>query len=63
MRKLVLVTLLFITVVNLVILIMSLTNETSIFYGYRFVIGIAFMAFGGLLTRHLLSYNKETAER
>lgn len=60
MRKLVLVTLLVITVVNLVILVMALTNEASVFYGYSLVIGIALLTFGGLLTRHLLRYNKKT---
>jgi hypothetical protein len=62
MRKIVLVALLSITLTNLIILILALTNEKSMFYGYRLVIGIMFIMFGGFLTRYLLSYNKKTSE-
>jgi hypothetical protein len=61
MRKLILVTLLIITTVNLVFLIIALTNETSKFYEYRLGIGLAFLMFGGFLRQHLLSYNKKTS--
>lgn len=59
MRKLILVVLLLITVISLVILVMSLTNQASVFYDYRLVIGIAFIMFAGILTRYL----KNTKER
>jgi hypothetical protein len=58
MRKIIFAFLILATIANLVILIIALTNNSSEFYNYRFVIGILFMMFGGLLTRQILSYRK-----
>ena len=58
MRKIIFAFLTLATIGNLVILIIALTDNSSEFYNYRFVIGILFMMFGGLLTRQILSYRK-----
>lgn len=58
MRKLILVLLSVITLVNLVLLIIALTQPTSSLYPYRLVIGISMIAFGGFLRRHIVLYNK-----
>ena len=58
MRKIIFAFLILATIANLVILIIALTDNSSEFYNYRFVIGILFMMFGGLLTRQILSYRK-----
>lgn len=63
MRKILLVVLLLITIVNFVILVIALTNKSSIFYHNRLVIGLSFMMFGGFLRQHILRYNKTNSEK
>jgi hypothetical protein len=58
MKKAIFAFLVLATIANLVILIIALTDESSVFYNYRFIIGIAFIMFGGFLTRHALGYRK-----
>jgi uncharacterized membrane protein HdeD (DUF308 family) len=60
MRKLVLIVLSVLTLANLVVLVMALTQPTSSFYPYRMVIGLLLIANGGLLRRHILRYNEDS---
>lgn len=60
MKKIVLVFLSLVTILNLVILVIAFTNESSFLYNYRLIIGISFLMFGGFLRQHVLSYNKKT---
>lgn len=62
MRKIILVFLLLVTIVNFVILTIALTNKSSSFYHNRLVIGISFLMFGGFLRQHILSYNKKPSK-
>jgi hypothetical protein len=62
MRKITLVFLLTVTVINGILMTIALTNKSSSLYQYRFAIGIPFLMFGGFLRRHLLSYNKKAKE-
>ena len=63
MKKIILVFLLLVNIVNFIILVIALTNKSSSFYHNRLVIGISFIMFGGFLRQHLLSYNKKTVEK
>ncbi len=58
MRKIVLVFLSIIVTINFVILVIALTDKSSVLYNYRLVIGISFVMFGGFLRQHILGYNK-----
>jgi len=62
MKKTILACLLPATIGNLIVLIIALTNKASSFYNYRFVIGISFLVFGGLLRKQILSYRNNVEE-
>jgi len=57
MRKVILIVLSIITAANLVLLIIALTGNSSL-YRDRLIIVISFLAFGGFLREHILRYNK-----
>ena len=63
MRKIILVFLLVVTIVNFIILTIAFTSNSSTFNNHRLLIGISFMMFGGFLRQHLLSYNKKSDEK
>ncbi|MES2410814.1 MAG: hypothetical protein V4535_05150 [Bacteroidota bacterium] len=58
MRKIILVLLSIVTLVNLVLVIISLTQPASSLYPHRFIIGISLITFGAFLRRHIVLYNK-----
>jgi uncharacterized membrane protein HdeD (DUF308 family) len=58
MRKILLIVLTVLMLVNLVLLIIALTQPTSSLYPNRLVIGISFIMFGGFWRQHVLRYNK-----
>jgi hypothetical protein len=60
MRKVVLIYLCVITLANLILLVMALTQSTSSLYPYRLVIGISLLMFGGFLRRHILRYKEDS---
>ncbi|QBZ98197.1 hypothetical protein GS03_01702 [Flavobacterium sangjuense] len=62
MRKITLILLSLLTLVNLVLVIIALTQPTSSLYPYRFVIGISLLMFGGFLRRHILKYREDSKE-
>ncbi|WP_309614903.1 hypothetical protein [Flavobacterium sp.] len=63
MRKVVLILLSVITLANLVLLIIALTQPASSLYPFRLVIGIVFLMFGGFLRRHILRYHEDSKEQ
>ncbi len=58
MKKITLTLSSLLTIVTLVILIIALTNKSSDFYSYRWIIGILFLVFGGVLRKQISSTNK-----
>ncbi|RZJ31138.1 MAG: hypothetical protein EOO48_02965 [Flavobacterium sp.] len=58
MRKLILIILSAATLVNLVLLVIALTNNKSILYPDRLIVAISFFVIAGFLRQHILSYNK-----
>jgi|GEM_PF-4165156 len=62
MKKTIIAFLFLATIANLIVLIIALTNKTSIFYNYRFVIGISFLMFGGFLRKQIMSFRKKVEE-
>lgn len=63
MRKVVLILLSVITLANLVLLIIALTQPASSLYPFRLVIGIVFLMFGGFLRRHILRNHEDSKEQ
>lgn len=61
MKKPIFAFLVFATLANLIVLIIAFTNNASIFYNYRLVIGILFLVVGGFLRRQIL-ISKKIAE-
>jgi len=62
MKKTIFAFLLLATIANLILLILTFTDNSSSFSNYKIVIGISFVVFGGLLSRQLLSSKKSTEE-
>lgn len=58
MKKVILIVLSVLTLTNLIMLIIALTDPTSVLFPYRLVIGIFLLMFGGFLRRHIVHYNK-----
>ena len=63
MKKTILILLSFLTIINLIVLVIALTDKSSNFYSYRLIIGISFLMFGGFLRQHLSSYNKKNVKK
>ncbi len=62
MKKLLLVFLTLVTVLNLILLIIAFTNIDSVLHPYRLVVGLFYMMFGAFLRQHLSSYNRNSKE-
>lgn len=62
MKRIILAVLFLITIANLLILVIALTNKSSEFYNYRSSIIISLLMFSGMLRRQFLS-NRNNLEK
>jgi hypothetical protein len=58
MKNIIFTLLLTFTIVNLMLLVIALTDQSSVLNNYRLIIAISFMMFGGFLRQHLLGRYK-----